>query len=587
MRCKLITILLLCSVCLMAQNDKAAYQQRLHDIHQQFVRAAKEKNPSLILEYYSDQTLFIPEFHPLILGKENIEKYYTTIYDRQTIKSYQRATKDLVYFADRLVEWGTFTLSFSQKGSDDYSLVGKFMNVWKLLENNELELVSEQWNYDHKIDPAIQLTVDVEGKPLRYKTPAAQSISVAQKHELNAYYALGARAVENRDPYGRLNAFAPNGVFLAPHGETAKIGFDALKEYLVDYNGGEVIIDSLDVGYNHVEDYGEFLIKNNYYYVEASGDGWTHRGQGLGTDLMQRTPNGQLRRLWQIGSEHPVPEPIIPEVVHQFEQASSESLLNNSISKRGNFYNQGAYLMGEYQKVIKGRSNIEGYYRAFLERFQVNQYHKQRVELLNLGNWMVETGTFEMDITHKESSVRKAYEGKYQNLWRKDKNGDWKVFAEAWNYNHLVDDWGQFSFSELPLFDHLSVEVKDVPLQVLGLNKIAEEIIADHDAEKWIQLYDQQAMLLYSHSPLYNGKTAIEKHLHEHVKTLPIFNTLDIGTFFLEELDQYIIELGNHHTNWSHGESQGVSTGKNIRIWKKHKNGTIKIFRQTPMYDVN
>ncbi|MEL6926694.1 MAG: hypothetical protein AAFO94_21820 [Bacteroidota bacterium] len=59
----------------------------------------------------------------------------------------------------------------------------------------------------------------------------------------------------------------------------------------------------------------------------------------------------------------------------------------------------------------------------------------------------------------------------------------------------------------------------------------------------------------------------------------------DIGNYFLEELDDYIIELGNHKVEWSRGADQGNSIGKNIRIWKKHPDGQLKIFRQTAMYD--
>ena len=569
------------------QNERLKYSKKLEQIHQDFISAAKEKNPVLILDYYSDSTLFIPEFHPLILGKNNIKKYYSTIYNRQTIQSYQRKSEDVICFSDRVVEWGTFSLEFDQKGGGNYTLIGKFMNVWKILKNEDLQLLSEQWNYDHQINEDIQLSVNIDGLPLRYQTWNAKNINSSLKYELDAYYLLGAKAVIERDPYGRLNSFAPNGIFLAPHGETAKIGVNAIKEYLINYNAGEVTIDSIDVGFNHVEDYGEFVIKNNYYYVKASGDGWTYEGQGLGSDLMQRNPNGQLRRLWQIGSEFPVSPAPIPNIVNQFEKVTLESLLHNEVSKRNSYYTDKTYLMGEYQKVLKGKSNLENYYQAFLKRFKVNSYEKQIVELLDLGNWMVETGTFEMNLTQKGTATTETYQGKYQNLWQREENGEWKVFAEAWNYNHPIEDWSIFSFPELEVYDHLSVRLESVPIQVLAHNSYSEEIISNHDDKKWAQLYDEQGMLLYSHSPLYNGKSAISAHLKEHVKTLPTFNTLDIGNFFLSELDEYIIELGNHYVDWSLGENQGISTGKNIRIWKKHPNGSIKVFRQTAMYDFN
>ena len=75
----------------------------------------------------------------------------------------------------------------------------------------------------------------------------------------------------------------------------------------------------------------------------------------------------------------------MPAIVNQFEKATLESLLNNAVSTRTSYYQPESYLMGEYQKVLKGKAQIEQYYQAFLERFKVNKYEKNRIELLDLG----------------------------------------------------------------------------------------------------------------------------------------------------------------------------------------------------------
>ncbi|MEL6925369.1 MAG: hypothetical protein AAFO94_15080, partial [Bacteroidota bacterium] len=383
--------------------DKAAILKKLAVINQHFAKAAKDKNPDLILPYYSDETLFIPEFHPLIIGKAAIKNYYQQIFARQDVESNKRQTKDIIHFEDRVVEWGTFHSNFSavQSGSKNgqsqsSELIGKYMNVWRLSPNGELQLTSAQWNYDHDIDEGLNLIVEVDGKPLRYKTSAAKSIDRGLKYELDAYHALGAKAVRERDAMGRLYSYSEDGIFLAPHGETAKVGFESIKEYLIGYNSGEVQIDAIDVGFNHVENYGEYLIQNNYYYVEASGEGWTYKGQGLGTSLFRRNKGGQLKRVWQIGTEYPVPEKPIASILDQFEKASVESLLSKDASKRTAFQADEMYLMAEYQPVLKGSDAVEKYYQAFLRRYAVRSYTKQRVDLLDMDSWLIETGTFDM-----------------------------------------------------------------------------------------------------------------------------------------------------------------------------------------------
>ncbi|MFP2995096.1 DUF4440 domain-containing protein [Spongiivirga sp. MCCC 1A20706] len=560
--------------------------EKLTQAHQDVIASATNKDFTNMSKYYTDETLFIAEFHPLIIGKNRIASYYDSIYNRQTIKKYNRITKDIYAFEDRVVEWGVFDKTFEQNDGEAYTLNGKFINVWKLLKNGALQLLSQQWNYDHKIDEAINLRVAVNGLPLRYKTLAAQNVERSLQHELNAYYALGAEAVKKRDPLGRLHSYRKDGVFLAPHGEKAKIGYNAIKEYLIGYNAGKVTIDSIAVGLNHIEDYGKHLIKYSYYYVEASGDDWTYKGQGMGTDFLVRNASGRLQRMWQIGGEQPVPIEPIPAEIEAYHKMSVTSLVSNDASLRTDYYADTSFLMGEYQKVLQGKSMIEKYYNKFLQRFTINTYKKERLELLNLGDWKVETGTFEMELTQKDTKERKNYKGKYQNIWKRQE-GSWKIFAEAWNYNHPIDNWAKFNFQDIPAYNQLNTTLAKLPLQVLALNELAEDFISAHDHVKWEQLYDKKAMLLYSHSPLYNGKKAISEHLKTHVQTLPTFNKLDIGSFYLTELDNYIIELGNHYADWSHGENSGISTGKNIRIWKKCTDGRLKIFRQTAMYDAD
>ncbi|MEL6853389.1 MAG: hypothetical protein AAFP92_33065, partial [Bacteroidota bacterium] len=569
-----------------AEKNKAYWQQKLDAIHKNFIAAAKEKKPGKILSYYADSTLFIPEFHPLILGKANVKSYYAGLFARQEMKSYERKTQNLLQFEDRLAEWGTFTQAFTQDKKGPFRLTGKYLQIWEILPNDELRLSAQQWNYDHEIPEGLDLKVGVAGMPLRYKTQAAHEIRPGLKYEMDAYYALGAKAVKTRNAYGRLHSYAQDGVFLAPHGQGAKIGYEAIRDYLIDYNAGEVQIDSIEVGLNHVEEYGQYLIKLSYYYVEASGDGWTYAGQGLGINLMRRHAQGQLQRLWQGSSEFAVPPAPVPEQVVAFAEARQKSLLSGNAVVRKGFYAADAYLLGEYQPVLKGAEAIGRYHAAFLDRFAVSQFESERLELLDLGGWLLETGTFDMTVSAKNATASESLPGKYQTLWRQAENGQWEVFAEAWNYSRPVEDWGRFHFPEIAPYDHLASPWPKVPLQVQALNQLSEEIISGHDAERWTELYDTQGMLLYSHSPLYQGKSAVGAHLQEHVKGLPTFRRLDIGTFFLIELKDYIVELGNHYVDWAFEDQQGISTGKNIRTWKKGKDGRLRVYRQVAMYDV-
>ncbi len=49
--------------------------------------------------------------------------------------------------------------------------------------------------------------------------------------------------------------------------------------------------------------------------------------------------------------------------------------------------------------------------------------------------------------------------------------------------------------------------------------------------------------------------------------------------------DGYVIEYAIHIANWRHGISSSATKEKDLRIWKREKDDSLKIFRQMAMYN--
>jgi ketosteroid isomerase-like protein len=266
-----------------------------------------------------------------------------------------------------------------------------------------------------------------------------------------------------------------------------------------------------------------------------------------------------------------------------------KSIMDKNPQLIGGYYAETIRLMPEFQKTVMGKSNALSYHKAFSEQFETQEYDRNEIEILDLGSKVVELGIFTLKTKVKNSIEQHTIEGKYLNVWEKGKNGKLSLITEAWNYNHLLSIEEKMRFEQVPtvniaLAAHVPIN-SSISFELAALNRLAEVTIAQHDAKIWSQFYSDDAMLLYSRSPIYKGKKAISEFHEKHVKEIPVFEKLDIRTDRIDDLGNYVIEYASHIAIIRDGEYSGVGTGKNIAVWRREKGGALKIFRSIAMYD--
>ncbi len=124
-----------------------------------------------------------------------------------------------------------------------------------------------------------------------------------------------------------------------------------------------------------------------------------------------------------------------------------------------------------------------------------------------------------------------------------------------------------------------------ISFELAALNQLMETSFTQHDARLHAQFYADDSMFIYSYNPIYEGREALDAFFAQHMKEMPVFEKLDNRTDRIEHLGTYIIEYASHIANWRNNESSGVSTGKNVRIWRRAPDHSLKIYRQMAMYD--
>jgi len=263
--------------------------------------------------------------------------------------------------------------------------------------------------------------------------------------------------------------------------------------------------------------------------------------------------------------------------------------LNGNLENLADYYAEDVRLMCEYNKTFLGKATALSYHKAFFSRFEVQDYTRQEIEVLDLGSRVVELGRFTLKLSLKRTGQKQQLIGKYQDIWEKSGTGGLKLLTEAWNYDHPVEMADALRFAELPAVQIAlqgRVPVKDnISFELAALGLLLEKTVSQHDARLWSQFYTDDAIMIHSFAPLDNGKKAVDSFIENHVKTLPLFEKLDIRNDRIDVSGNYVVEYASHVANWRNGDSSGVSTGKNIRIWRREPDGALKIFRQIGMYD--
>lgn len=256
----------------------------------------------------------------------------------------------------------------------------------------------------------------------------------------------------------------------------------------------------------------------------------------------------------------------------------------------GTFYKEDIRLMPECQKTIIGKKQAISYHKAFFNRFQIQNYTRSEIEILDMGPCISELGQFTMQINVIQTGKEYTLNGKYQQIWEKSQSENGVVLVtDGWNYNHSLEIETLMRFAEVPFVDiafqpHVPVNTP-VRFELAALNLLMEAAVSQHDERIWSQFYTDSAMLLSRAKPLLSGRNEIDTYIKTHVSELPVFEKLDIRADRVDDMGEYVIEYASHIANWRGGEYSGVNTGKDLRIWRRESNGSLKIFRHIGMYD--
>ncbi len=493
-----------------------------------------------------------------------------------------------------IVEIGKFSNVYSDPGSGDSSIIrtGKYWNIWEAGPDGAYRLKGEAYGYFRPQENPGVLTVDL-GVDRRVNGGSKQTSGAsAGSFDLMAYSALMEKGVRDRDGVLR-SAFFTDDARVMPFADSTRTGMDQIKPYLIAYDSAPVTIDSIDVHPYHIEDRGDYILEYTKFSVRFRTPGQQGSMAGKGIRIWKRQADHSLRIFREIGL-HNLDNDLnrTRACLEKFRSDYRQGLLKGQPGMISSYYSKDVRIMPEFQKTLMGREHAGAYLRAFSERFSIKEYMRTEMEILELGQRVVESGLFHMKVTLRSSGKDYEMNGKYLDIWDPagEDGQDPVLVSEAWNYDERLDIEEEMRISRpsaggcRKMQPHSPVN-SAVSFELAAFNRLMEIAVTEHDAGLWSRIYAADILYCYSRTPLIRGRDNMDRFLEEHVRHLPIFEKLDIRNDRIDDLGGFIIEWASHIAVWRDGGSSGVNTGKDIRIWRRDKDGYLRIFRTIAMYD--
>jgi ketosteroid isomerase-like protein len=246
-------------------------------------------------------------------------------------------------------------------------------------------------------------------------------------------------------------------------------------------------------------------------------------------------------------------------------------------------------LMTEGLPTVIGSANIEAYFRAFFARFTVRAYVCSDVQTWDLGARVAEFGRFTLQLAPKAGGAELSLQGKYLDLWEHDSGSGLRLAVIASNFDAWMPNGDILRFDGIP-YVRVAMQARvpldnDLSVELAAYNLLMQRALIEHDAALWSRIYADDAVLMPNNAPIAPGHAAIAAFIEAHCRELPIFEQLDLRNDRIEEAGGYIYEFASHIANWRSGASSGVSTGKNLRIWRREPDHALKLILQIAAYD--
>ena len=288
-----------------AAKSSATLDARVTAARQRLVAAILANDADGRARLYRPDAISMPEYQPALFGPGEIASYHRTLQGRMLVTDYLPQVREILDFGDAVLEFGTFTITWSSAAGAPESRRGKYAHLWGVEPDGSLRLKADVWGYFEALpDPARFHVALPEASAAR--GPRGGDAGIART--LARLNAADAAAVRTRDVEAKLALLADDAVIM-PFADTPKSGMAEIRPYLTQYtaNGAGITFDDVRVWNIGFEVFGDYVVEYPKFHVDWRFPGQKGVTKGGGLHLWKRQPDGGLKRFRQIGTHDHVP----------------------------------------------------------------------------------------------------------------------------------------------------------------------------------------------------------------------------------------------------------------------------------------
>ena len=265
----------------------------------------------------------------------------------------------------------------------------------------------------------------------------------------------------------------------------------------------------------------------------------------------------------------------------------SEAFAGEDLAAVVGYYADGAMLMPEHSTARHGKESIESYYRQWFAGAATGGLRKTIHEVLDYGNYAVETGNFVQTFT-KGGSQPYDYAGKYMVVWAID--GDQaRIVSELWGANAPFDGAALPGIEDgAPVADRVFTNDAKVAEEIGGRNALIDRLVTERKGDEHAGLFLPDAIYMTYYTPMLVGIDNIRSYFIEHERPGGVsIDSLELSTANIYPMDDGDVQLeqGFYKVAWRAGSDSGTVAGKSLNLWKRNQEGTLMLYRQAVNHD--
>jgi ketosteroid isomerase-like protein len=279
---------------------------------------------------------------------------------------------------------------------------------------------------------------------------------------------------------------------------------------------------------------------------------------------------------------------IIKSKIEVTNRQWAKAMLNEDVESLMLFYAPNTVFMPEYQQTIKGLDGIKAYYKEIFNRRQTTVFNKKIMEVIDMKNTIAEIGTFNLEYTASNDTKKIPLNGKYINIWTLQKNGSLQLKGEAFGYFHAVENPSSHVVNMPNEPSNNTVELKEntnINFELMALNALNEKSVKTRDGNLRANFYTQDAIFMPFADSMKIGATTIRNHLIEYNKGNVTIDTIHVFSTYIEVAGSYVIEYPRFYVKWRVPNMSGTGSGKGIRIWRRERDCSLKMYREIGVHD--